>query len=179
MEVLKITFESNSANALAVQASVKVSMQWKAVVMGDYDKLEPALLFTFTLFRGQSLSFSLSLSQLPSPTPLVWGFLYISGLLAGSTPLPQGARSCAWLHSQWRFFFCMYLMCPSPGCLRNKRVFKNFIYSLWFQRLASKILQSSLFCFPTVRWFFSFSFLPALSGVCFSSWFIYYPSLCN
>lgn len=71
------------------------------------------------------------------------------------------------------------LQCPSPGCLRNKRVFKNFIYSLWFQRLASKILQSSLFCFPTVRWFFSFSFLPALSGVCFSSWFIYYPSLCN
>lgn len=25
----------------------------------------------------------------------------------------------------------------------------------------------------------SFSFLHALSGVCFSSWFIYYPSLCN
>lgn len=98
MDVLKITFESNSANALAVQASVKVSMQSKAVVMGDYDKLEPALLFT--LFRGQTLSLSLSLSQLPSPTPFVWGFLYISDLLDGSTPLPQGASSCAWLHSQ-------------------------------------------------------------------------------
>lgn len=68
MEVLKITFESNSANALAVQASVKVSMQWKAVVMGDYDKLEPALLFTFTLFRGQTLSLFLPVS-LPTSLP--------------------------------------------------------------------------------------------------------------
>ena len=53
-----------------------------------------------------------------------------------------------------------------PGSLSNKWVFKNFIYSLQFQRLASRTLQSSLhfvFLWSNGSFLFLFSLLALVS----------------
>lgn len=58
------------------------------------------------------------------------------------------------------------LQSPFPSSLRNKCVFQNFIYSLQFQRLASRKLQSSLyfvFLWSNDSFLFLFSLLSLVS----------------